>query len=103
MYFRYYYYYMLLFLILFEGEKIKGAQRWFHVGSLSFQPSEIIKPLFVVFNAWLLSLWVEKTKFPGWIWSITSIILISTLLLLQPDLGMTIIMIFTWGFQLFIT
>mgnify|MGYP003314116955 CR=1 FL=1 len=36
-------------------------------------------------------------------WSITSIIIISTLLLLQPDLGMTIIMIFTWGFQLFIT
>ena len=93
----------LLFLILFEGEKIKGAQRWFYVGSLSFQPSEIIKPLFVIFNAWLLSLWVKKTKFPGCIWSIVSIIFISTLLLLQPDLGMTIIMIFTWGFQLFIT
>ena len=94
---------ILLFVILLEGEKIKGAQRWFNFGNLSFQPSEIGKPLFVVFNAWLLSLWVEKTKFPGWIWSIASIILISTLLLLQPDLGMTIIMMFTWGFQLFIT
>ena len=94
---------LLLFVILFEGEKIKGAQRWFYLGSLSFQPSEIGKPLFVVFNAWLLSLWVEKTKFPGWMWSIASIILISTLLLLQPDLGMTIVMMFTWGFQLFIT
>ena len=94
---------ILLFVILFEGEKIKGAQRWFYIGNLSFQPSEIGKPLFVVFNAWLLSLWVEKTKFSGWIWSIASIILISTLLLLQPDLGMTIVMMFTWGFQLFIT
>tara|TARA_B100000900_G_scaffold285507_1_gene244671 strand:- start:279 stop:1412 length:1134 start_codon:yes stop_codon:yes gene_type:complete len=93
----------LLFFILFDGEKIKGAQRWFYIGSASFQPSEISKPLFVVFNAWLLSLWVEKTKFPGWMWSILSIILISTLLLLQPDLGMTIVMMFTWGFQLFIT
>ena len=36
-------------------------------------------------------------------WSIASIILISSLLLLQPDLGMTIVMMFTWGFQLFIT
>ena len=94
---------LLLFVILFEGQEIKGAQRWFYFGSLGFQPSEVGKPLFVVFNAWLLSLWVEKTKFPGWMWSIASIILISTLLMLQPDLGMTIVMMFTWGFQLFIT
>ena len=94
---------VLLCVILFDGEKIKGAQRWFYIGSLSFQPSEIGKPLYVVFNAWLLSLWIEKTKFPGWIWSIASLILISSLLLLQPDLGMTIVMLFTWGFQLFIT
>ena len=94
---------VLLFVILFDGEKIKGAQRWFYIGGLTFQPSEIGKPLYVVFNAWLLSLWIEKTKFPGWMWSIASIILISSLLLLQPDLGMTIVMMFTWGFQLFIT
>ena len=33
------------------------------LGGLSFQPSEISKPLFVVFNAWLLSLWIEKQNF----------------------------------------
>ena len=93
----------LLFLILIEGEKIKGAQRWLYIGNLSFQPSEVCKPFYVIFNAWILSLWIQKTKFPGWIWSIGSIILISILLLLQPDIGMTIVMIFTWGFQLFIT
>ena len=93
----------LLLFILFEGERIKGAQRWFYLGSFSFQPSEACKPFFVIFNAWILTLWVEKSKSPGWMWSIASIIIISTLLLLQPDLGMTIVMIFTWGFQLFIT
>tara|TARA_B100001250_G_scaffold389133_1_gene387951 strand:+ start:121 stop:1260 length:1140 start_codon:yes stop_codon:yes gene_type:complete len=93
----------LLFLILIEGEKIKGAQRWLFIGNFSFQPSEVCKPFYVIFNAWILSLWIQKTKFPGWIWSIGSIILISILLLLQPDIGMTIVMIFTWGFQLFIT
>lgn len=93
----------LLLLILVEGERIKGAQRWLHIAGLSFQPSEVCKPFFVIFNAWILSLWVEKKKFPGWIWSIASILIISALLLLQPDLGMTIVMIFTWGFQLFIT
>ncbi|MDC1356687.1 FtsW/RodA/SpoVE family cell cycle protein [Pseudomonadota bacterium] len=93
----------LLFYILIEGEKIKGAQRWLYIGDLSFQPSEVCKPFFVVFNAWVLSLWIKKENFPGWLWSIGSIVLISIFLLLQPDVGMTIVMIFTWGFQLFIT
>ena len=93
----------LLFFILIEGEKIKGAQRWLYIGSFSFQPSEVCKPFFVVFNAWILSLWVQKPNFPGWLWSLGATVLMSALLLLQPDIGMTIVMIFTWGFQLFIT
>ncbi len=93
----------LLLFIIIDGEKIKGAQRWLYIGNISFQPSEVSKPFFIVFNAWVLSLWIEKKNFPGWIWSISSISIISILLLLQPDVGMTIVMIFTWGFQLFIT
>ncbi len=93
----------LLLFTLIEGQRIKGAQRWFYIAGLSFQPSEVCKPLFIIFNAWILTLWVEKSISPGWMWSIASIIIISTLLLLQPDLGMTIVIIFTWGFQLFIT
>ncbi|MDC0530793.1 FtsW/RodA/SpoVE family cell cycle protein [Alphaproteobacteria bacterium] len=93
----------LLLFILIEGEKIKGAQRWLYIGNFSFQPSEVCKPFFVVFNAWILSLWIQKRNFPGWLWSIGSIVLVSIFLLLQPDIGMTIVMIFTWGFQLFIT
>jgi cell division protein FtsW len=92
----------LLFLILIEGERIKGAQRWLHFGGFSFQPSEACKPFFIIFNAWILTLWIEKSKSSGWMWSITLVIIISTLLLLQPDLGMTVVMAFTWGFQLFI-
>ena len=93
----------LLFFILIEGEKIKGAQRWLYIGNISFQPSEVCKPFFIVFNAWILSLWVQKPNFPGWLWSLGATVLMSALLLLQPDIGMTIVMIFTWGFQLFIT
>ena len=94
---------ILLFLILFEGSKIKGAQRWIYFLGFSFQPSEVSKPFYVIVNAWFLSLWMEKKEFPGWIWSIGSLIFISLLLLLQPDIGMTIVIILTWGFQLFIT
>ena len=92
----------LLFFVLIEGAKIKGAQRWLNIGNLSFQPSEICKPFFIVFNAWILSLWIQKPNFPGWLWSLGAIVLMSIFLLLQPDIGMTIVMIFTWGFQLFI-
>ena len=94
---------LLIFSTVIDGDKIKGAQRWLYIGNISFQPSEVCKPFFIIFNAWVLSLWAEKKDFPGWIWSITSISIISALLLLQPDLGMTILFIFTWGFQLFIT
>ncbi len=94
---------LLIFSTIIDGDKIKGAQRWLYIGNISFQPSEVCKPFFIIFNAWVLSLWAEKKDFPGWIWSITSISIISALLLLQPDLGMTILFIFTWGFQLFIT
>ena len=94
---------LLIFSTVVDGDKIKGAQRWLYIGNISFQPSEVCKPFFIIFNAWVLSLWAEKKDFPGWIWSITSISIISALLLLQPDLGMTILFIFTWGFQLFIT
>ena len=41
MHFRYYNYNITTFVILFDGEKIKGAQRWFFIGGFSFQPSEI--------------------------------------------------------------
>ena len=94
---------LLIFSTVIDGDKIKGAQRWLYLGNISFQPSEVCKPFFIIFNAWALSLWAEKKDFPGWVWSITSISIISALLLLQPDLGMTILFIFTWGFQLFIT
>ncbi len=93
----------LLIVILFDGSKIKGAQRWIYFYGFSFQPSEVSKPFYIIVNAWLLSLWIEKKEFPGWIWSIGSLILIVALLLLQPDVGMTIVIILTWGFQLFIT
>jgi len=93
----------LLIVILIDGNKIKGAQRWIHFYGFSFQPSEVCKPFYIIVNAWLLSLWIEKKEFPGWIWSIGSLVLIVALLLLQPDVGMTIVVILTWGFQLFIT
>ena len=93
----------LLLIILINGSEIKGAKRWIYFFGFSFQPSELCKPFYVIVNAWFLTLWIEGKNFPGWAWSIVSLILISSLLLIQPDVGMTIVIILTWCFQLFIT
>ena len=93
----------LLLIILINGSEIKGAKRWIYFSGFSFQPSELCKPFYVIVNAWFLTLWIEGKNFPGWAWSIISLILISSLLLIQPDVGMTIVIILTWCFQLFIT
>ena len=93
----------LLLIILINGSEIKGAKRWIYFSGFSFQPSELCKPFYVIVNAWFLTLWIEGKNFPGWAWSIVSLILISSLLLIQPDVGMTIVIILTWCFQLFIT
>ena len=93
----------LMLVILINGNEIKGAQRWIYFSGFSFQPSELCKPFYVIVNAWFLTLWIEGKNFPGWAWSIVSLILISSLLLIQPDVGMTIVIILTWCFQLFIT
>ena len=92
-----------LLIILINGSEIKGAKRWIYFSGFSFQPSELCKPFYVIVNAWFLTLWIEGKNFPGWAWSIVSLILISSLLLIQPDVGMTIVIILTWCFQLFIT
>ena len=67
----------LLLIILIHGSEIKGAKRWIYFSGFSFQPSELCKPFYVIVNAWFLTLWIEGKNFPGWAWSIVSLILIS--------------------------
>ena len=92
----------LLYCIQY-GSNIKGSKRWIEVFNQSLQPSEFIKPFFIIINAWLLTIWklTQKNKFL--ILSILSILSIDIMLLLQPDLGMTLLITIIWIFQLLIT
>ena len=85
------------------GSDIKGAKRWIEVFNQSLQPSEFIKPFFIIINAWLLTLWKSTQKNKFLILSVLSIFLIDVMLLLQPDLGMTLLITTIWIFQLLIT
>ncbi len=46
-------------LVLFVGAEVKGAQRWLQVGPFSLQPSELVKPAFIVVAAWLTTQWLR--------------------------------------------
>jgi cell division protein FtsW len=91
--------------VLFSGMEIKGAQRWIHLFGFSLQPSEFIKPAFIVVAAWLMARQKTEGKFPGNHITAGLYFLVVTLLMLQPDLGMTFVvtavacsMIFLAGF-----
>ena len=84
------------------GPEVKGATRWIPLGSFKIQPSEFAKPFFAVVTAWLLTLWREKESFPGWAVSMAFLALLCLLLVLQPDMGMTAVVLAVWSFQVFL-
>lgn len=81
---------------------IKGAQRWISVAGFSVQPSEFIKPAFAISSAWLLSLKHQHPNQPTALYSFAIMALTLGLLMLQPDLGQSIIIFASWFTQLFI-
>ncbi len=92
----------LAFLPLFGTDFGKGAVRWYSLGFGSFQPSEFIKPGFVVVTAWLLAASQEIGGPPGRIYSFILAIMVSALLVLQPDFGQASLMLFGWGVIYFV-
>ena len=78
---------LLLAATLIFGVDVKGARRWLNLG-VQIQPSELLKPMFIVFTAWLFEMQRRYKNFPGvWI-SIALCGLTCLLLLRQPDYGM---------------
>jgi cell division protein FtsW len=92
----------LLMLVPFLGEETKGAHRWINIMGMSIQPSEFMKPCFAVVMAWVCSESHKRVDFPGYRVAIGLYVLVAFLLLIQPDLGMTITVSAMWGIQLFI-
>ncbi len=94
---------VLLICVLLGGAEIKGAKRWLSIFGFSLQPSEFLKPILVIITAWLISEQYRDRNFPGIILSGVAILLMIPFLLLQPDVGITVVLILTWIGQLFIS
>ncbi|MFD0916270.1 FtsW/RodA/SpoVE family cell cycle protein [Pseudahrensia aquimaris] len=90
-----------LLLIPFIGFSAKGATRWLAVGSFLIQPSEFMKPAFVVITAWLFSESVRQPDIPCNALAIGLFGLCAGLLVMQPDLGQTLLLSFVWGAMFF--
>ena len=86
---------MLIFVPIF-GPEVNGATRWIDIGIGQLQPSEFLKPFFVVAMAWLLSLRETDKSLPVFTLSAAVTGAVAVLLMAQPDFGSTIIYGCVW-------
>ena len=92
----------LALLPFFGTDFGKGAVRWFSMGFASVQPSEFLKPFFVILCAWLISASQEVNGPPGKAISLAFTMVIVGFLALQPDFGQAAVVLFGWGVMYFV-
>ena len=92
----------LLLLPFFGTDFGKGAVRWYSLGFGSFQPSEFLKPGFIVFVAWMIAASNEIAGPPGKTYSFGLALVVVLLLAMQPDFGQACLVLFAWGVMYFV-
>ena len=92
-----------LFLVPLIGVEVKGSKRWLDIGSLPrFQPIETLKPFFVIVISLIISL-EKKNLYIKYLLSSVILVPIIILLLSQPDLGQTLLIISVWLAIIFVS
>jgi len=92
----------LVVATLFVGAEVKGARRWIVLAGLNIQPSEFLKPSFVVLCAWLFAESARKPDMPATTFSLLLLLGVVGALVLQPDFGQTMLIALVWGALFFI-
>ena len=92
---------VLMVAALFIGVEVKGARRWVALAGVSVQPSEFMKPAFVIICAWLFAEHRRQPEIPGNLFAMILLVLVLALLVAQPDLGQTMLVAGTWGAMFF--
>lgn len=91
---------VLMVIVLLSGDEIKGAKRWIRIVGFTIQPSEFLKPAFLIMAAWAMSLQKHNESFKGNLLAVGFYFLTVFLLLQQPDFGMTVIVTASWAVQI---
>ena len=94
---------VMLIMVPFIGIEIKGSKRWLDLFFFRLQPVEIIKPFFVLITASLICRGKEKRSNYSYFLSLIILSIILILLLNQPDIGQSILLITTWISIIFIS
>jgi cell division protein FtsW len=93
----------LVAFVLVFGQEVNGARRWISLSGVWLQPSEILKPTFVVVTAWMFAA-QQRTADPRVLWaSIGLLALVTGMLALQPDIGMASLVVAVWLVQFFLS
>jgi cell division protein FtsW len=94
----------LIFLILVPliGVEVKGSKRWIDLYFLPrFQPIELLKPFLVIFITSILCNQNYSNKIYKYSFSFIVTLIVVLLLSLQPDIGQTLLVLFTWSILIF--
>jgi len=83
----------LVIATLLFGAEVKGSRRWI----IGIQPSEILKPAFVILAAWFFSERIKRSDMPGNLLAVLLLAVSAGLLILQPDFGQTMLLAVVWG------
>jgi len=93
---------VLIALTLVYGVEVKGARRWLVILGVNIQPSEFLKPAFVVLIAWLFAESARRPEMPANTIALGLLLLSVIALVLQPDFGQTMLIALVWGILFFL-
>ena len=95
---------LILALVPVFGVEIKGSKRWIdlHIFPV-FQPIELVKPLFIIFAAKIIVLNEKTNIYRRYLYSFLALLFIIMLLVNQPDLGQTLLLMSAWMTMIFVS
>jgi cell division protein FtsW len=93
---------IMMVAVLFVGQEIKGSRRWLFLAGMSIQPSELLKPAFIVITAWLFAEGSKRPDVPGKLLAVALLLITCALLVAEPDLGQTVLFVAVWGALFFL-
>jgi cell division protein FtsW len=93
---------VLIVLTLATGPEVKGSRRWITLLGVNIQASEAAKPAFVVVAAWLFSESARRPDMPATTMALALLLMLVSLLVMEPDFGQTMLTLTVWGALFFI-
>src|ERR1041385_1007965 len=93
---------VLIVITLLVGPEVKGSRRWITLIGVNIQASESAKPAFVILAAWLFAESARRPEMPATSMALAVLMMLVSLLVMEPDFGQTMLILMVWGALFFI-